>query len=192
MKKVEIVLFTLTIIAFAMKIMHLPYNSILITLASVMLSMLYMFFGFALLNGIKLRTMFKAEGYKSVSLLRILAGMALGFVFSTMVVYNLFKVQFWPYGDQGLLMSLAMYGVVILVIAILYFMKRRTFFKINMVRLALFGLISLTVYSLSYDSLVDMYYSGMPKYAKAYKDYLKHPGDPYYMKLLNEARQEYD
>lgn len=190
MKKVEIALFILIIVAFAMKLMHLPYNSILITFACVMLSILYMFFGFALLNGIKLRAMFKTESYKAISILRILAGITLGFVLSTVVVYSLFKVQFWPFGNQGLLMSLVLYGMAVLTIAIFYFLKRRDFFKINRIRLVLIGLISITIYSLSYNSLVDMYYSDRPKYAKAYKDYLNHPGDPYYMKLLDEAAQE--
>ncbi len=190
MKKAEIILFILIIVAFAMKVMHLPYSSILITFACMMLSMLYMFFGFALLNGIRLRTMFKTESYKNVSIFRILAGITLGFVLSTMVVYCLFKVQFWPYGDQGLFMSLVLFGVALLTIAIFYFLKRRVFFKINRIRLVLIGMISIGVYSLSNDSLVDMYYSNRPKYAKAYKDYLNHPGDPYYMKLLDEATQE--
>lgn len=158
-----------------MKVMNLPYSTLLITFSTLLLSLLYLTFGFALLNGIRFRKIFKPEGYKNVSILRIFAGIALGFILSIVLIYSLFKLQFWPYGQQGLQLSLIMLAVVIVVIAIFYFMGRKQFLKTNRVRLLIIGALSFTLYMTSSDSLVDLYYSDNPEYAKEFKESLENP-----------------
>ncbi len=184
MKKTEIILFILIIISFIMKVMNLPYNTLLITFSIILLAFLYLTFGFALLNGIRFRNIFKPEGYKTVSILRIFAGIALGFVLSTLVIYCLFKLQFWPYGQQGLQLSLVMLAIVVAVMFVFYFMGRKQFLKTNQVRLLIIGILSLSLYFTSSDNLVDLYYGDNPEYAKAFKDYLNNPSP-------NAERPEY-
>ncbi len=184
MKKAEIILFAITCVAFIMKIMNIPYNAILITFSVLLLSMLYLAFGFALLNGIGFRAILKKGKYNKISLLRIFAGIGLGFIFSAILIYSLFRIQLWPYGQFGLQLMLPFLATAIVVIVVFYIKNRRQFLKINIFRLVIISVLSLSLYLVSTDTLVDLYYGDNPEYVKEYKEYLKNPekGRPEYYK----------
>jgi hypothetical protein len=178
MKKTEIILFILICIAFIMKIMNWPYNALIITFSCLFLSMLYMSLGFAIFNNISFKGIFKKESFKSISTLRIVGGVGLGFIFSMLVIYSLFRIQFWPYGQFGLQTSLILLAISVIIIIIFYFMNRKQFLITNSIRLAIIGFLSLSIYLTSTDALVDLYYGDNPEYAKEYKEYLKNPNSP--------------
>lgn len=175
MKKAEIILFVLICLAFSMKIMNVPYSALLITFATLLLSMLYSAFGFALLNGIGFRALFKKENYSKISNLRIVAGVGLGFIFSAILIYSLFRIQFWPYGRFGLQIMLPFLAIAIIVMVIFYIKNRKQFLQINIYRLVIIGVLSLNLYLVSTDTLVDLYYGDKPEFAKEYKESLKNP-----------------
>lgn len=176
MKKIEIVFVGLILLGFIFKLMHWPYNSELIALGAVFLSMLYFGFSFALLNNIRLRNILKPESYKGISKLRVFGAIATGFVFSFIVVYCLFKLMFWPYGQIGLELSLKLFAFLVAVILILYFAKNRNIFlKLNYIRFIIIGIIATTLYFATNDQIVDLYYGSDPEYAEEYKAYINDP-----------------
>ena len=114
MKKAELFFAFVIGLGFIFRLMHWPYASIILTFGVLFLSILYFGFGFALLNSIALRSAFKKESYKSISKLRIFGAIGTGIVFSLLVIYCLFKLQFWPYGQVGLQQGLILLGIIIL------------------------------------------------------------------------------
>lgn len=173
MKKTESLFFVIIVIGFVFRLMHWPYASIILTFGVLFLALLYLFFGFALLNNIGFRALFKAESYKTISKLRVFGAIGTGIVFSLIVIYCLFKVQFWPYGHIGLQQMLLVYGIILIVALIFYFFKRKQFLKDNYFRFILIGFIGFLIYSISTFQLVDLYYGSDPEYAEEYKAYLK-------------------
>ena len=75
MKQTEKILGGLIIILMIIRLFFsLPYFDITITLLILVLSMIYFGFGFALLNNVRLRNIFKKDSYNEISTLRILGG----------------------------------------------------------------------------------------------------------------------
>lgn len=173
MKKAEIVFAVLIGIGFLLKLMHWPYASETITFGALFLAILYFGFGFALLNNIRLRAVFKSESYKGISKLRLIGGIGTGFVFSMLVVYSLFKLQFWPLADIGLSQGLMLLGFIIGIVLVFHFMNRKQFLQHNYARFAIIGGLGLLIYSVSYDQFVDLYYGSDPEYSEEFKKSLK-------------------
>ena len=173
MKRAESLFFIIIVLGCVFRLMHWPYASIILTFGVLFLALLYFFFGFALLNQIGFRGIFKAESYTSISKLRVFGAVVTGMVFSLIIIYCLFKVQFWPYGHIGLQQALILYIIILIVALVFYFFKRKQFLKDNYFRLILIGFIGLLIYSISTFQLVDIYYGSDPEYAKAYKAYLQ-------------------
>ncbi|WP_353779404.1 hypothetical protein [Winogradskyella sp. 3972H.M.0a.05] len=162
MKKLEIALSFLIGIAFIMKLMNWPYNSLILALSATLLGMLYFGLGFILLNGIRLRDIAKKSSYQHISALGIIGAICLGFVFSFIVIYMLFKIQFWPYGQMGLKLSLGMLLVSIVVFFIFYVMKRRRLLKENIIRIIIIGGLGTLLYFTDSMSLVELFYRNDP------------------------------
>ncbi|WP_044397640.1 hypothetical protein [Lacinutrix sp. Hel_I_90] len=173
MKKAEIVFAVFIGIGFLLKLIHWPYASETITFASLFLAILYFWFGFALLNNIRLRAIFKSASYKGMSKLRLFGGIGTGFVFSILVVYCLFKLQFWPFADMGLSQGLILFGIILGIVLIFHFINRKQFLRHNYIRFIIIGSVSLLIFSVSNEQLVNVYYGSDPDYAEEYKAYIK-------------------
>ncbi|WP_452230091.1 hypothetical protein [Lacinutrix sp. MEBiC02404] len=173
MKKTEMLLAGFILLVFIFKLMHWPYNSEIIALGTVFLSLLYLGFGFALFNNIRLINILKPEPYTGISKLRINGAIATGFVFSILTIYCLFKLMFWPYGHIGLEIGLKLFAFLVVIILVLYFVKNRNIFlKLNYIRFLFIGIIATALYFITNDQLVDLYYGSDPEYAEAYKAYI--------------------
>lgn len=172
MKKAELLFTFIIALGIIFRLMHWPYANEILSLGAIFLSGLYFWFSFALLNSIRLRVAFKKESYKSISKFLILVAIGTGIVFSLLVIYSLFKLQFWPYGQVGLLQGLILFAAILLIVFVFYLKNRKQFLKINYLRFIIIGVISITLFSISTDQLVDLYYGSDPEYAEEYKTYL--------------------
>ncbi len=109
MKKLEIGLIVIFLIGFALKLAAIPGGSPLITLSLGTLSLLYFYFSFALLNGVRFRSLLKKESYREVSTKEIVIAVAAGITLSNVTIGLAFKIQSWPGGQPmvnvGLLLS---------------------------------------------------------------------------------------
>jgi hypothetical protein len=173
MKKAELVFDVIIVLGFIFRLMHWPYASEIMTLGVLFLAVLYFFFGFALLNNIGFRALFKAGSYIAISKLRIFAAIGTGIMFSMIVINMLFKVQFWPYGHVNLGIGLLFLAFVVAIAVLSFLLKRKLFLKNNYLRFILIGGLGLLVYSVNTDQLVDLYYGSDPEYAEEYKIYIK-------------------
>lgn len=115
MKKVEIILAILSVVAIAMDLLFIPGGSGLTMIFLFTLSGMYMYFSFAILNDIGLRKIFKSESYQSTSPFRVVGTVFVGFQLATTIIGILFKILNWTGADEMLsvgLVGLFIAGVV--------------------------------------------------------------------------------
>lgn len=169
-----------------------PFSAMLITFSCLFLSMLYLFFGFALLNNIRFRNILKKDSYKGISVLRILLTIMTGFVLSFLVVYMLFKFQRWPYGNIGLQICLIWLAIIIAAVAIKYFISKDKFYSNFLIRLFTIGVYGTLLYFVSSEQLLEMKYKDFPDYIEAEKELMKDPDNMYLREKANEERHKMD
>lgn len=139
MKKSELVFGLLALVALVLRFFALNGGAQLLIIALTALAVLYFYFGFALLNHIPLRKLFRKESYRSVSTMRIFGAIAAGTALSMVVVGILFKLLRWPGAHEMLLIGLMGLALVFAVAGIRYIGSRAAFYPSLFVRLALFG-----------------------------------------------------
>lgn len=79
MKKFELIVVLLVLLAIILKLLHITGSGILTVLTFSTLSIFY-YLSFALFNGIRLRDIFKNAAYKDTNAKRIIGAIGLGFV----------------------------------------------------------------------------------------------------------------
>jgi magnesium-transporting ATPase (P-type) len=191
MKVTDKILGGLTMVLMICRLLFVyPFSSLLISIGCLLLSLLYLFFGFALFNGIRLRDILKKKSYEEISTLRMLLTIIIGFVLSMLIIYILFKFQMWPYGQQGLQISLTMLLIIIIVVLIKYVISKDKFYFNFLIRLFTIGVYGLILFFISNENLLEMRYKNFPEYIKAEKKLMQDPENKYLQQKANEERQK--
>jgi len=193
MKQLEKILGASIILMMVLSIIFLiPYSSAVITLLSVLLSGLYFYCSFLLLNNIRLRHAFKKTSYSELGFWRLLGTIFTGFVLSLVVIYSLFKFQRWPYGQQGLTISLGLLLFVIIVVLIKLKSTNNIFYKNLLVRLFIIGFFGALFFYTSSVQLLELQYRNYPNYIEAEKRLMLDPTNDSLQKKINKERQKID
>ncbi|OUS00982.1 hypothetical protein A9Q86_09565 [Flavobacteriales bacterium 33_180_T64] len=164
-----------------------PFSAIAITFSILLLAVLYLWLSFGLLNNIRLRNIFKKESYKKTSPLRILGTVLTGFILSLTLIYSLFKFQLWPYGNEGLLISIYGLLIVIIIALIKYLTSKNKFYSSILKRLIFIGTFAVSLYLIPYESLLKIKNRKYPEYVEAE---IKSMRDPQNKELQEKAREE--
>src|SRR5690554_4892641 len=102
MKKTEIIIGTLSIIALGLNLLLIPGGGVLTVLTLSTLSTIYFYFSFALFNDIRFRKIFKKDSYENISRWRIIGAIGTGFALSATTAGLMCKFQSWPGADFNL------------------------------------------------------------------------------------------
>ncbi len=212
MRKFELILGIVGVFGVLLKLANLPWSNVVTVLSFTLLSMLYMMFGFALFNGVRLRHLFKKSAYKGVNSKRIIGSIALGFAFMGLISGSLFKLQFWPDAMRQLESGLIMVGFVSAIALISFIRKKEkepltiseeddTYLEETMMppepkthnfyngifkRIVIYGGFSIALYLTPYPTLVDVFHRNEPEYAELLKKVLEQPDN---VELQQELRQ---
>jgi hypothetical protein len=117
-------------------------------LTLVLLSLLYLFFGFALLNKIRFRKLFKKEAYKGISLISIIFAFLVGNFLSTAVLGVLFELLSWE-GTRSILgTAIACMATAPLLVLIEYLVTRSDLYKSALPRILIWGGLTLFLFLL--------------------------------------------
>lgn len=193
MKQLEKILGTSIIIIMLLGILFIiPYASAITTLLSVLLSGFYFYCSFLLLNNIRLRNAFKKTSYSELGLWRLLGTIFTGFVLSLVVIYSLFKFQRWPYGQQGLMISLVLLLFVIIVVSIKLKSTNNIFYKDLLVRLFIIGFFGALLFYTPSEQLIELKYRNYPNYIEAEKQLMLDPTNEILQKKAIEEREKID
>jgi uncharacterized membrane protein len=170
-----------------MKLFHVPLGSIVFVLSTMILTLLYQYFSFALLHGIRLRDITKKGQFAEVPKLQVAGAVLIGIALSVGIIGVVFKMQSWPSAHFLLIV-----GTIILVFAFalsfFYWMQsRQAFFKRTMWRVGIVGALTLGLLLYPRKEWISLRYSDYPEYVKAAHYALDHPSDT--LALQNMLRE---
>ncbi len=146
MKKAEIILGIIAIAGIIMRLMAIPGGVILTLISLTVLSTLYYFLSFALLNGIRLRKIFKKESYAEINAQKIIAAILAGFSLSILTMGILFKIQSYPGANLMLIIGLVYIAIVALLSVTYYLRKKSALTKRVLYRSLVIGGLSLLIF----------------------------------------------
>ncbi|MBF8150947.1 hypothetical protein ITJ86_13630 [Winogradskyella sp. F6397] len=169
-----------------------PYASLLITILTLVLAMLYSVFSFGLLNQIRFRNLLKKESYKGISTLRLIGTIGTGFVLSIISISILFKFQRWPYSSINLLIGLVSIVPIIGVVIIKYSQHKNKMYSALLVRLSIIFAMGLLLYFTKSETILEMTYRDFPEYIDAVKNEMKDPDNLELRQITNEVRLKMD
>lgn len=189
MKKLEVILASISIIAFLLIFMTFPGATELFTIGLSVLSIIYFYLSFALLNNIRLRKIFKKKSYEEVSKTEIVLAILTGVALSVFSVGIMFKMIFLPGADEMLSIGLFFTSVVVIMALTMTKIKQLDFRKLYY-RLVPFFILGLILFYTTRDELIRSIYRDHPNYADARIKLLNNPDDPELQKELLEEDQK--
>lgn len=178
MKRIELGLIIIALIAVIFKLFHLPFGGVLLVVSLSTLSIIYCWAGVLVLNDIGLRKLAAGNPFKGAPAARIVWAIILGVVLSVAPIGLLFKIQLWPSSEFLLLTSFI--GLSILSMIAVYggMAKKDWFTRSSMIRMLVWWVLSVSAYTISDNTWIDIVHRNYPDYAKALKEYHAHPEDP--------------
>ena len=120
MKKLELILIVGAIVGILMALFHVTSYSWVVSFFFLTLGCLYYFFGFALLNNIPGRKIFKADSYKGVGTWRILIAIGAGWAISILTMGYMFSILSYPMAELFLTVGLIFAAIMIIIAFIKY------------------------------------------------------------------------
>lgn len=177
LKKIELYLTAISIAAFVLNLFLVPGSSILLVLSLSTLSMLYLYFSFALLNNVGLRAVFQQKALKGVNIFKILGAILVGGAISIALIGVLFKLMHWPMANLLILVALPFILISGAVYLFLFKKNKETYYKSILIRIWLIGSLIFILFILPKDLILDFKYRNHPEYLEAYKDWREDKGD---------------
>jgi hypothetical protein len=192
MKKAEVIVAALSVIALLFNIFLIPGGGILTAITLSLLASLYFYFGFALFNGIKLRYIFKKESYKSSNSLRLIGAAITGASLSMIIIGILFKVMLWPSADINI--NTGLWGVLVIAIfsMVKYQKSRSEYYARILICIAVIGGVGLLIMLTTTNRWIEFKYRNHPALATALKQAISDPNNTALWGKVREERQKID
>jgi len=190
MKKVEIILGTIAIIALLLNLLNIKGGGVLIVLSLSTISILYMYLSFALFNDIRLRNIFKKESYKGISRMRIVGAVLTGLALSITIIGLLFKFQSWPNASFNL--GFGLFGLLIgLVVGLIKYKRTKSDYYTRIFkRIAIYGGLGLILMILPRETWLEIRNRNHPEYIEAVKKAWADPENQELWDKVDEERQK--
>jgi len=170
MKKTEMVIATIAVLAVLMNVIFLtPGTGLVILLTFALLSMLYTYLSFALLNEIPFKAIFKKSSYAGTGALRIIGSIVTGSALGVIVMGMLFKIQSWKGGDMQLGAGLIALSVVVVISLIKFSRNRSAFYFGIFKRSAIYGILGVFFFMLPELGWIELKFRDHPAYIEALK-----------------------
>ena len=190
MKKVEIILGTIAIIALLLNLLNIKGGGVLIVLSLSTISILYMYLSFALFNDIRLRNIFKKESYKGISRMRIVGAVLTGLALSITIIGLLFKFQSWP--NASINLGFGLFGLLIgLVVGLIKYKRTKSDYYTRIFkRIAIYGGLGLILMILPRETWLEIRNRNHPEYIEAVKKAWADPENQELWDKVDEERQK--
>lgn len=177
MRKTEKIFAILLLTAIIFKFTLIPGGGILCVLVSLLLFMIYPFFGLSILYKIRLSKIFNSRSYVDISNFQVFFTVLSSFGLSLLVLGNLFKLQYWPGANLILIIGITSCSIFSLFSYLKYNELTFNLFKPFLVRSLIIGGLSIGLLVISTEEMEKFKYRNHPLYLKAYNEYLKNPDD---------------
>jgi hypothetical protein len=190
MKKAEIIIAALSIVAIGFNLLLIPGGAFLTVLTLSTLSIIYMYLSFAIFNDIRFRKIFRKESYAGISTMRIVGAVATGLALSMTTIGMLFKFQSWPGASFNLFVGLSALLIVTVIAVIKYLKTRSAFYTGVFKRVAVFGMLGLILLFIPNANLLEIKYRNQPAYLNALKSAMADPQNKSLWDKVEEERQK--
>ncbi|MFA6060317.1 MAG: hypothetical protein WC756_19105 [Taibaiella sp.] len=127
MKKTEIVIVAISLIAIVLRLFSIEGGVLLSTLSFGILSLFYLFFGILLLNKIPIKGVFKKNAYSNLNWKRLLWSFVTGISLSIAIVGFLFKLNKWEGASMMLIVGIVILLLITAITLIRYIPKPSMF-----------------------------------------------------------------
>ncbi len=175
MKKAEIILAILAILALIFNLNFVPGASALTVLSLSSLAVLYMYFSFALFNDVRLRNIFKKGTFTEINKMRTFGAAGAGIALAITIIGIMFKIQLWPGAELQLRMGLLALAFVTAIGLFKYLKEKSPFYLRVFKRAAVVGGLGLTLMFSSETAWLEIRYRNHPEYVEAVKKALAEP-----------------
>jgi hypothetical protein len=190
MKKTELIIATLSIIALGMNFFSIAFGGILTTLTFMSLSMIYFYFGFAFFNEINLRAIFAKDSYKDISLLRIIGAIGAGIALSLTIIGLLFTFNSWSGSSFSLGAGLVGLLIVTIIGLFRYSKNKSKYYTRIFKRVVIIGALGLIFFLTPKTTWVELKYRNHADYVKAYKEAVANPDKKALWDKVDEERKK--
>lgn len=177
MKRTELIMAAVALIALVLNLMLIPGSTSVLTLTLLLFTVFYLVFGFAILNGIGLKTIFRKESYRGISGLRIVLAVLLGYGLASASAGVLFGLQNMEGAGIMLTSSLLQLIFFSLLVLIEFLISKSDFYKRTLPRIAVWGGLVLVLSILPTDAILEFKYRNYPEYLEALKNERADPGN---------------
>lgn len=192
MKLLERICILLFVVGFAMKTMLLRGGNELVMIGLTLLSMVYFYLGFALFNGIGLKSIFKQSSYTGTGTGRILGAIAVGGFLSITTIGLLFKLLILTGAREMLAIGVTGLAIALFAAGFLFIFQRKSmnsFYKKIFVKGGIAIILGVTLYLTPSSALIRFYYRDDPAYAELYVKALENPSDEQIQKEFEDAQE---
>ena len=194
MKKLEIILSSLSIIALCMYLLIMPYSQIITVITLSAFALMYFYLSFALFNDFSIKQIFKKESYRKLELPKVIFAIAAGVVLSIIIVGIIDALLSWKSGNRKLIIGLACILSLLIIAIVIHYITKSAFYKPILKRAAIFSAIGLTLLLLQKTTLQEIKYRHVEKTYADKPDYLtalkKVMADPDNKELWEEVGKE--
>ena len=186
MKKTEIVLIVLGFLGLIMRLLHLPGGSLFVLVPFIILALTYMYFGFALFNGIRFKIILKKDSYNNIKSTRIMGAIGTGLALNSSIFGIIFRFLNYPGASFLLLFGLVCTSI-ITVISIRKKTKDTEGYYVNILkRIAIFGTLCFVLVVMPYRTWLKINHPKNPEYIEAVMQSRANPDDPELRKKISE------
>nr|WP_321222464.1 hypothetical protein [uncultured Psychroserpens sp.] len=161
-----------------------PYSALLTTLCIFILSLIYFFFSFKLLNNNKKGSTEKTSSLRQTGI--ILTGITLSLV----LIGILFKFLQWPYGSFNLMIGLLCLIPIIVISIFKFYKSKAEFYKNVLFRVLIIGIIGALLLFTKRETLMELKYRDFPDYVEAEKKLMEDPMNKALEIRANEEREK--
>ena len=191
MKKAEIVLGAIAVIAILMNFFLISGGGILTIVSLSSLWLMYCFFGIALLNNIRLRSIGNKEAFQDVSKYQKVGAVGAGIALSAVILGILYKVLMWPGSQVTLYSGLIMLSIVFVVSLIKKSKSKASLYSNVIKRSVIIGLIGFFWFGIPTKTYLEFKYRNHPGYVEAMKKMWEDPGNQELQDALWEEQKNF-
>ncbi|MES2515442.1 MAG: hypothetical protein V4580_14910 [Bacteroidota bacterium] len=193
MKKTEIILAILAVIAVMLNYLLVPGGVMLTVLTLSSLSCLYFAFSFALLNDIRFRNIFKSDSYKNIGALKIVGAIGTGWALSMAMNGLLFKLLYWPGAAVSIVGGMVSLSIPFIICVVKYVLgSNRAYYSRVLIRTGIVITCCVFIMPFSSEQLHQFKYRNYPSFLEAEKQYHENPDNQELLNKYEEERQKMD
>ncbi len=193
MKKAEIILGAISIISLILNLFLVPGTEEIYVFSSLFLSAFYLYFSFALFNGVKYRQLMKKIAYKGIGIMRVLSAVTTSSAISMIILGVLFNYQIWSGGNELAFLGIVILSLILVISVIKYFTSKAAFYIVTIKRAVIYLCFAVLTLTLPKFTLLEFKYRNHPDYIEAFKNVINDGTDNKELReKLKEERRKID